>query len=146
MNHRFAVPIIATIVVVVLPATLIGVALRSPYTHANLVSRFDSGYTRTEQAEVGPPRLYRPASLSIQVDATAPMEERGKALYVAYGCAGCHGVNGEGGAVGPRPIPDLEVLRENVRRGPGGMPVFAERDVSDYDLTAITAYLKSMNK
>lgn len=142
----FVFPIVAAIVVVVAPATLIAAVILGPYTHANLTPYFDLGYTRTEQIEVGPPLLYRTSDLAIPADATASMEERGKALLVARGCATCHGMGGQGGTVAPAIIPDLEVLREYVRRGPSGMPVFAPQDVTDYDLTAIAAYLKSVSK
>lgn len=146
MKNRFVFPIVAAIVVVVAPITLIAVALFGPYTHANLTPFYDSAYTRTPQVEVGPPLLYQAAGLADQVDATVPIEERGKALLVARGCGGCHGINGLGGAVAPALIPDIEVLRHYVRVGPGGMPVFAPQEVTDYDLAAMTAYLKSVNK
>ncbi len=146
MKYPFVFPIIAAIVVTILPATLIAVAVNSPYTHANLTSYIDPGYTRTEQTMVGAPLLYQPPGLTVPVDATAPIEERGKILLVSRNCAACHGIDGRGGAVAPGLIPDLEVLRDNVRTGPGGMPVFAPQELTDYDLTAIAAYLKSVNK
>lgn len=146
MKHPFVLPILAAMVVALLLTTLIAVVVYSPYTHANLTAYFDPGYTRTEQTAVGAPLLYRTPSLAIEGDATAPMEERGKVLLATRGCAGCHGMDGLGGVVGPRLIPDLEVLRDNVRIGPGGMPVYAPQEVTDYDLTAIAAYLKSVNK
>lgn len=146
MNYRLVFPIAAAIVVTLLPATLIAMIAFSPYTHANLTTYVDTGYSRTQQTTVGAPLLQRSPALAIEVDATAPMEERGKALLAARGCAGCHGLDGLGGVVGPRLIPDIEVLRDNVRKGPGGMPVFAPQEITDYDLTAMAAYLKSVSK
>lgn len=146
MKPAFVVPIIAAIVVAVVPVTLVTAIVLGPYTHANLTNHHDAGYTRTEQTEVGSPSLYWSPGLAVQVDMTAPMEERGKALFVARGCAGCHGMEGRGDVVGPRVMLDLEVVHDAVRSGPGGMPVYAPQALTDYDLTAITAYLKSVSK
>lgn len=146
MKPAFVFPIIAAIAVVVIPTTLVGAIVLAPYTHANLTRYYDAGYTRTEQAEVGAPSLYWSPGLAVQVDMTAPMEERGKALFVTRGCAGCHGMDGTGDVVGPRVMLDLEVVHDAVRSGPGGMPVYAPQTLTDYDLAAITAYLKMASK
>lgn len=146
MKHRFLLPLIAAAAVTVLPITLITVGVFSPYTHANLTPYYDPGYTRTLQTEVGPPLLYRSHGIVEAADATTPIEERGRALLAARGCAGCHGISGQGGAVAPALVPDLEVLRQYVRTGTTRMPIFSPQEVTDYDLAAIAAYLKSASQ
>lgn len=146
MTSRFFFPVVFALVVAVLPSTLVTVGARSPYTHANLTSGYDASYARTDQIEVGAPVFYKGTGLAVPIPATAPLAVRGKAILVARGCAGCHGIDGKGGPVGPAMMADIEVLRDNVRKGPGGMPVFSTQDLTDYDLTAIVAYLNSVKK
>jgi mono/diheme cytochrome c family protein len=45
----------------------------------------------------------------MRVPAQASPEERGKAVYRKFGCAGCHGPNGEGGVPNPNAKPDQKV-------------------------------------
>jgi mono/diheme cytochrome c family protein len=146
MKIIFIPPLIAALAVIFLPTTLLTVAARSPYTHANLSAHFDPSYARTAQTEVGAPVLYRSPGLAVPLPANAPLEERGKALLVERGCAGCHGIDGQGSVVGPAIVPDIEIVRENVRKGPGGMPVFLPEQLGDDDLTAIVTFLKSVKK
>lgn len=142
-GRSFVVPIVTAAMIAALATLLLTIGARSPYTHANLVSRFDPGYTRTEQAVVGPPVPYSgsgPASATLPV---ADPETRGRALLVSQGCASCHGLEGRGGTVGP-PIKGFDAtdLRAKTDRGPGGMPAYGYGALPDSDLEAIAAYLK----
>ena len=71
----------------------------------------------------------------------------GRATYVAT-CAACHGAGGSGDAVGGGAIaPPLlgtapTQVGEAIRIGPGAMPAFDERQVSDANLSQIAAYLQ----
>jgi ubiquinol-cytochrome c reductase cytochrome c subunit len=70
----------------------------------------------------------------------------GRAAYVAT-CAACHGAGGSGDAVGGGAVapPLLDTpptqVGEAIRIGPGAMPAFDARQVSDQDLSSIAAYL-----
>jgi ubiquinol-cytochrome c reductase cytochrome c subunit len=71
----------------------------------------------------------------------------GRAAYVAT-CAACHGAGGSGDAVGGGQIapPLLDTaptqVGEAIRLGPGAMPAFDARQVSDAQLSQIAAYLQ----
>lgn len=137
------VPLLIALVVLSLVSTLAAIAVRSPYTHSNL-GVYDRGYTRTEQAVVGPAELYRGegvAPIRYPDEAT-----RGAALWVSKGCVGCHSLTGRGGVIGPDMAGfDAAWLREKTREGPNGMPAYAEGALSDKDLEAIVAYLQAIN-
>jgi mono/diheme cytochrome c family protein len=64
---------------------------------------------------------------------------------VADGCAQCHGIDGKGGVIG-KPIVGFTAaeLRKKTSQGPGEMPAFAQHQLSDDDVGAIAAYLKSL--
>ena len=81
--------------------------------------------------------------------------ERGAGIFVRT-CAGCHGVDGRGGArVGMNPPPrDLSApafleqatpaqMRQVVRLGKGQMPAFAGM-MSDADIDAVIAFLPTL--
>ncbi len=81
--------------------------------------------------------------------------ERGAGIFVRT-CAGCHGVDGRGGArVGMNPPPrDLSApgffeqvapaqIRQVVRLGKGQMPAFAGM-MSDADIDAVIAFLPTL--
>jgi len=73
-----------------------------------------------------------------------PIED-GSALYFRYGCAACHGVNGQGAIVGPTLLDELGSFgsfSEDVREGPRGMPGYAEGTISDVNMEKIYQYLK----
>src|SRR5205823_15104467 len=79
--------------------------------------------------------------------------EKGKTLFANNGCAGCHKVGGQGGAVGPpldgvgtrQPDPDWQVRH---LKDPGAvvkgstMPPY--KQLSDADLKALASYLLSL--
>ncbi|HZR24669.1 MAG TPA: cytochrome c [Vicinamibacterales bacterium] len=72
--------------------------------------------------------------------------DRGKRAFMEYYCYSCHGTDGQGGA-GPRLVvgesPDR--LIRYVRKPTGGnMPAYTSKSISDEDLRAIHAYLRSI--
>jgi ubiquinol-cytochrome c reductase cytochrome c subunit len=75
----------------------------------------------------------------------------GRAAYIAN-CAACHGAGGSGDAVGggfvAPPVLDTAPTQvgEAIRIGPGVMPVFDSRQISDKDLSSIAAYLASLRE
>lgn len=145
--RRFAVPIVAAVVVASLSTLLLGIGARSPYTHANLAPGFDARYTRSQQAVIGPAEPYhggRPAPLPAVLAADA--EARGRVLLVTKGCAACHGIEGRGSAVGPAIAGfGVDDLRDKAWKGPGGMPTYSALNMSDEDLEAIAAYLQAIS-
>lgn len=81
-----------------------------------------------------------------------PAIARGQAVYVRYGCAGCHRIHGEGGALGPdlsyegsqRPDRDwhLRHFRDPQSVSPGSiMPKFP---LTEQELQDLTSYLLSL--
>ncbi len=139
---NFVVPTLIAAVVLPLALVLLVVGARSPFTHMNLSASYDPNYTRTAQGVVGPPGMMDTMRLGV-VPAQDPVE-RGHQLFVADGCASCHGIDGHGGIIGP-PIAGTSAsrLRAKTKEGPGGMPAFAPDMLPDADLNAIAAYLKT---
>ncbi len=128
--------------------TLIAIVIaRSPYTHGNLRPE---GYDRTEIARVGEEPPYEGYGLADpQLAATGDPAQDGKALFFQYGCASCHGLKGQGGAVGT----DLDLddinrseFGRKVGKGPKGMPSFTEEIISEEDLDKMYSFLESVNK
>jgi ubiquinol-cytochrome c reductase cytochrome c subunit len=61
-------------------------------------------------------------------------------------CAPCHGTTGNGGAVGPQVAPSLHQatptqIAEAVRIGPGAMPPFDERTLTQQQLNSLARYV-----
>ncbi len=152
----FLIPAIATGWVLVGGGSLLLIIARSPYTHANLSPRPDPDYVRTAQITVGTPvpfaGFHGPASQPVPPSAAKSSAQaaesgavaRGRVLMVARGCATCHGLDGRGGAVG-KPIAGFgaDELRTQTNKGPGGMPAFDPGALSDDDLAALAAFLRS---
>ncbi len=139
-------PIIGLIMMGGLAFTLIGVIVaRSPYTHGNLQPE---GYNRTEIAYVGDELPFEGTGLAdTQLATTGDAAQVGKALFFGYGCAACHGLKGQGAAVGA----DLDIddisrseFGRDVRKGPKGMPSFMEETLSDEDLDKLYIFLELM--
>lgn len=138
------VPASLALAVASLSTLLLVIGARSPYTHANLVPSYSAGYSRTEQSLVGPPRPF--AGTEVAVEALDPVQ-RGKALFVAKGCASCHFLNGRGGVVGPPIVgAGVPMLREKVYKGPGGMPAYSPETLSEEDLSFIALYLQALKE
>lgn len=73
--------------------------------------------------------------------------ENGHKIFLKDGCYSCHGYDGHGGAgvkLAPRPIPTVAFIAYVRHPGPGSMPTFSAKVVSDADLTDVWAYLKSI--
>ena len=139
-------PIVGAIMMSGLAFTLVAVVIaRSPYTHGNLRPE---GYDRTEIARVGQEAQFEGVGLADpQLATTGNPAQDGKALFFQYGCASCHGLKGQGGAVGT----DLDVNDINlpefgreVRKGPKGMPSFTEETISEQDLEKLYSFLESV--
>ena len=161
---RFFVPRIGILAVLGLAILLIGViVLRSPDTHANLWNRMEAGYSRTAvgvvategQTSVAETRggpvsgalsFQAPIWLEVpQGGASGRITDPGQRLYIASGCAKCHGMDGQGGVVGPSLVGmDPQIITAMARIGPGGMPAFLPRMLSDSELSEIGAYLNSL--
>jgi ubiquinol-cytochrome c reductase cytochrome c subunit len=83
---------------------------------------------------------------NVQVDSASDLAA-GRAAYVAT-CAACHGAGAGGDAVGggaeAPPLLDTAPTQvgEAIRIGPGAMPAFDPRQVSDAQLSQIAAYLQ----
>lgn len=125
--------------------TLLTIVARSPYTHSNLDAAFDPNYSRTDQILVGPSIPMSGGMLAVP-RASDPVA-LGKQLFVADGCAACHGLDGRGGVIGPSIVGTRATkLRSKTNSGPKGMPAYASGALSDEDLKAIEAYLNAMGK
>jgi ubiquinol-cytochrome c reductase cytochrome c subunit len=84
-----------------------------------------------------------------RVDPEAGDLSDGQHLY-QLNCAACHGVSGNGGAVGDQVAPGLHAatptqVAEAVRIGPGTMPVFGPETVPDEDLASLTRYVRYLD-
>lgn len=80
----------------------------------------------------------------------SPDLARGKALFVADGCYGCHGRVGQGSpmtgpALHPLPLPH-DVAIAYVRRPGGVMPPYSAAILSDADLSLIVTYIEALPK
>ena len=139
-------PILGVVMMSGLAFTLIVVIIaRSPYTHANLSPE---GYNRTDIIYVGEEHPFAgPGLTDPNGILTGDPVQDGRVLFFAYGCASCHGLNGEGSAVGK----DLgkansEEISQEVRRGPKTMPAFESGVLSDTDLEKLIAFLESVRE
>ena len=75
---------------------------------------------------------------------------KGEQVY-ELDCAACHGVTGNGGAVGPRRGPDVHTatlvqVAEAVRTGPTTMPVFGRGVVSSKDMNSLLRYVRYLRE
>ncbi len=162
MNRLF-VPRIGVVAVLGLATLLIGVIiLRSPDTHANLWNEVRDGYSRTDvgmvaaegQTAVTETSGSRNSDLLflaptwpvvLQGEAASRIPELGERLYIASGCAKCHGLEGQGGIVGP-PLAGLdpEIVTAMARIGPRGMPAFPTDMLSEDALAKLAAYVGAL--
>jgi mono/diheme cytochrome c family protein len=65
--------------------------------------------------------------------------------FVSYGCYQCHGYSGHGASSGPRLSAAMpyEGFQQIVRFPYGGMPAYPRELLSDEDLRAIYAFIRS---
>jgi mono/diheme cytochrome c family protein len=110
---------------------------RGANTRLNLLHQIPDEYERTKMAFVGSEVEGGPSS-SWKPDGDSPTTYQ---AYVAYGCASCHGLAGQGATVG-RPVVGLDgdIIRFFVRTGPGGMPAYPVEELSDEHLDAIIGW------
>jgi ubiquinol-cytochrome c reductase cytochrome c subunit len=75
--------------------------------------------------------------------------EKGKTVYVKNGCAGCHGLEGQGAPTsGPRitpPLP-LEAFVKYIRAPRNQMPPYTAKVMSDEELKDVRAFLAARPK
>ena len=123
--------------------TLIAVVIaRSPYTHGNLRPE---GYNRTDIIYLGEEHPFEGIGLADpRLASTGDPAQDGGVLFFGYGCASCHGLKGQGAAVGKDlSKADAEEISQQVRRGPKTMPSFDPSVLPDSDLQKLIAFLKS---
>lgn len=151
MSRSALIPVGGAVAVFALAVVLIvGIALRpwggtdtSWRTELNLVHQIPTDYTRSTPALVDDD-----TSLGVwrsQGAAATPEENPPARLYVSFGCASCHGLDGTGGMIGPNLLavsPDK--ISENVRFGPTGMPVFDPKEMTDEHVSVIIEYLRQV--
>ena len=141
--HRLVVPLTGSLVVVALASMLIGVVLRSPYTHANLYETVPPSYTRTAPILVG--QEVGDVELTLdhhRLEYANVASEEGRTVYLTRSCATCHGLDARGGPVGPSLAGSSpETVKRMVREGRGGMPTYIDAHLGDADLAALASYL-----
>ena len=119
------------------------IGARSPYTHANLSAGYDPRYERTEQITVGPGEPYQ--GISAAGATTGDAVADGTRLFVTKGCVACHALEARGGVVGPTIAgTDAATVLKKVRKGPSGMPQYSSETLTDDEVAAIAAYLRSL--
>ncbi len=75
----------------------------------------------------------------------ASVADRGLVLYVARGCASCHGLGGTGTSVGSSVLGASErKVTRLIRDGSGGMPVYHPNDLSDQEIQTLAGYIASL--
>ena len=140
---RYFVPGLLMLAISGLAFTLIAIVIaRSPYTHGNLRPE---GYDRTEIVYVGDQHPFEGLGLADpSLAQTGDPAEDGRALFFRYGCASCHGLRGQGGAVGKDlSEANAEEISEKVRQGPKTMPAYESGTLSESDLEKLIAFLES---
>jgi cytochrome c553 len=139
-------PILGAVMMSGLAFTLVVVIIsRSPYTHGNLSAE---GYDRTDIIYVGEEHPFEgPGLVDPSIALTGDPVQDGRALFFSHGCASCHGLEGQGSAVGKDlSKSDSEEISDEVRKGPKTMPAFESGVLSDADLEKLIAFLQSVNE
>jgi cytochrome c553 len=137
------VPVLFALLVVGLGGLLLVIFFRSPYTHANLTTRFDSAYSRTREAVVGTPEPFVAGGLIPRPVRFTNQAALGQQLFFSQYCASCHGEYGQGATFAPAIVgADLPALTQAVRGGPGAMPAFSDKTLGADQLGDIEAYLQ----
>jgi cytochrome c553 len=129
---RWGAPVTYVGAVVIVGLTLVAILTRSPDTKSNYQAS-GSSYRRTELASFSGPEQYP----GLRHELGDP-----RTTFVGAGCANCHGLQGEGGSVGPEIwTKSLKDVTSAVREGPNGMPAFTADRLSDQQIAAIGTYL-----
>lgn len=87
------------------------------------------------------------AAIAVTVPAPGSAQETAANPYETFGCAACHGAQGEGTPAGPDIVVDLlsePSFAAYVREPNGTMPAYVERIVSDEQLARIHEFLASL--
>ncbi len=124
---------------------MLAVILTKPESHANLDPSQE--FDRTPRALVG--QVYEYSGLTSGDLSQTPDEVDGKLLYVQAGCASCHSVGGDVGAVGGSIVGEnaprsVQSLMDEIREGPKGMPAFSEGTLSETEIEKIFDYLQTL--
>ena len=90
-------------------------------------------------------------SCSVALSQTASRGDafRGRTIYATYGCAPCHGYQGQGSNAGPRVAPDpapYAAFAYQLRRPRTRMPAYSLKLMSDQDVADMYAYLLTIPK
>jgi mono/diheme cytochrome c family protein len=135
---RWGAPATYVAAVLVIGLTLITVLTRSPATKLNVLETAE-GYSRTELAVIDEEDVYEGLGVEWGPD---PAE-----AYIRAGCAGCHGLSGEGNAVGPDIWQkNAEDLTEALREGSEGMPLYGVDEIPDELAQTISEYLNELRE
>lgn len=139
---RFNVATLVFTVAFVVATTLVVILLRNPATHANLEAA--ENYDRTPLAYFDQEYPYLGLGAGRTLDPGVDPLGAGHLLYVRAGCAGCHGVVAQGGAVAKSLWDaDAEDFPHDVRDGPSGMPGFQADVLSDGEIDLILRFVRS---
>ncbi len=132
---RWGAPATYVSVVFLVGLTLVAILTRSPDTRSNFQASA-AGYHRTPLGSFDGTTQYPGLRPALGSDP--------QTIYVGAGCAGCHGLRGEGGSVGPAIWEhSLKTVSSAVREGPPeGMPAFGPERLSDAQIEAIVSYLE----
>ncbi|HUY82568.1 MAG TPA: c-type cytochrome [Acidobacteriaceae bacterium] len=99
------------------------------------------------------PRMESASGAAVPSGPVSPLVAKGKGIFTAQGCSGCHGATGTGTANAPSlvgitakyPLPKITALlhHPNAKMLAGHMPSF---DLSTPDMAALFSYLGSLGK
>ena len=146
---RYIAPAAFTLAVLGVGLTLILVVTLRPWssansgydTHLNFRDGVPDDYVRTDAAWVDD----EAKSLGWEPSGSAAIGDNDKALFVGAGCAGCHGLQGTGGIVGPNILAQTdEDFTERVRFGPYGMPAADTTALPDGHVAMLIDYLRQI--
>ncbi|MBI2858268.1 MAG: cytochrome c, partial [Chloroflexi bacterium] len=65
----------------------------------------------------------------------------GRDYFISYGCASCHGLNGQGTRWAPMRVTAPEQVHMMVRIGPGGMPAYSKDYLPDSTVDLMAGWL-----
>ena len=136
---RWGAPVTYVAAVVTIGLVLVAVITRSPDTKANYQDSA-AEYHRTPLANIEKADQF----LGLTND---NLGADGGRIFVQAGCANCHGLLGQGAAVGP-PIWSMtaDKIGKAARSGDVGMPAFGANRLSDAQIAALTGYINEMRK
>ena len=94
----------------------------------------------------GPTSTNTPKPVATSIAVQAEPRSVGQALFIAKGCAACHGQNAEGSQIAPAlPGHSEETVKRQVRNPRFQMPAFTEDQVTDEELQVIALYIASLS-